>query len=118
MAADDEVVVSESSVPVRVARGDEADVVPGNVLEWVPGAVVDDVGVGGDGLDADGDEEEMGLFWIGGSEFGDLDLVNDDAFDPEDSKAFAVVEEWGVSLLVDVYLQQLLHLQVAPALHH
>lgn len=85
MAADDEVVVSESSVPVRMVCGDEVDVVSGYVLQWVPSAVADGVGVADDGLDAEWDEEEMGLFRIGGSEFGDLDLVNDDAFNSEDS---------------------------------
>lgn len=103
MATDDEVVVPESSIPVRMLRGDELDVVPCNVLQWIPCAVVSYISVGGDGLHADGNHKNMRLLRISGSELADLHQVNDDALDSEDPEALAVVEQRGISLLIYVH---------------
>ena len=114
MAADDEVVAAERAVPERVARGDEVDIVCGDVLQGIPSAVVYDVSVVGDGLEADGEKKKVGPERVCGSEAGDFNLMKNDAFNTEDAEAGAVVVQRRVSLLVYVNLQRFLHFQVAP----
>lgn len=115
MAGEHEVIGSKASIPIGILVSNDIDIIHSSIPHEGPVMGFRDVDDLSDHGDADGEEEQVGLFRVVRPKPAHFHICNEDPLDRIRVLARPEVEHRRLPFFVYVHLQSLLHFSVASA---